>query len=248
MIRRFLYFIAGLSAPRPTDQQLAEAGIGYAFPHGSPISGAECHNGPGGHSGVLLAHGPATGLRFSPSEQIWRPVNKTAWVGIPRNSAELPGPDDLFSGRCLDNKPVLLGDGRYWQVPIVRFLNGHTGLPRFIGLDEKGEACALVKAEYRELYHLADEIFRNELIGGVAGTGACTPAELLRMAALSLGVNYRVSEIEIATLQLLDTVNATQIASVIMDGDNLAQLMDELRKKKAADPEPLPGSKTGDAV
>lgn len=240
---RFVYFVANIGGSPSREAVLHAAPVlAYAFPQGEAFSSRGCV-GPNGTCGVLAAGGDGQDLEYREHEQVWSRIDARAWVGF--DKAGRPGPDYLQRARMTaDAHALVLADGKSWLVPVVRFLNGNTSLPRVLVLSENGEAEFQVKAEYRQLFDAAQKIHVNVL----AGRGAeYSPATLLWFASAVLAVNYRVSPVEVGMLGLVDSQNVLDIADLALDGPTLKLLLDELKKKLAPLPSGPP-SATGESV
>ena len=247
-MRRFLYFLGGLDGnPLRDAVVVAFPELAYAFPRGGSLQTVACSAGPGGMSGVFAASGDARGLAYDPATQEWQRIGERAWLGWTKDG--LPGPEELEAPElCNDSVPVLLADGRTWYLPVARYLNGDTGLPRFVVVDpDTGQAVFRVRPEYARLFSVAAKVADIEVLGGVRKDRAGFDAEdVMTLAELGLGVNYRVSRWEISALQVLDTGSAARIADALLDGESLKRLLEDIRAKKnsVASP-PGPACATG---
>ena len=225
---RFLYFIEGLNG-KPSRDQIRAAGLQYALPD-DQLAARQVLGGDLG-VGTLLAYGDGLGLEHNPKTHDWRKIRAGVWIGIPRDKAQRPGPNDLAKqNMSLDGHLVSLADGRQWIVPIVRFLDGNTQLPRVL-TRVHGHAKWIVKEEFAELVSMADAIVKSALSEAETNFD---PDSVLRFCALALSVNYRVGPEEIAALELIDSENIKSIADAALDGPRLAGLVDEFKKKRIA--------------
>jgi hypothetical protein len=232
-MRRFLYFIEGLQGQQTRESVLrAVQHLVYAFPTGCPFTAVECVAGPGGAAGVVCAYGDAHGCKYDKAAAVdWIAAGPGVRLGVPRDPAERPGPDELGRyRRHADGTTVTLGDGRGWIVPVIRFLNGNTGLPRILAVGPDGDALWQVRPEFVDLFHAARNIMDRVLEGGGAAYSA---ADLLWFATETLGVNYRMSKFEIAALGLITSETVKEIADAALDGETTRRLLDELKKKLA---------------
>jgi len=230
MTRGFTYFVSGLRQAPPGDD-LAKLGLDHAFLIGEPIQACEHAGGPGGQ-GVLLAR-QGVALEYKAAEQIWKQIGERTWLGIPKDPAARPWPEELQRRDSVcEGRQLVLGDGRAWTIPIIRFANGDTALPRVVCYD-KGEAYLDVRACYRPLFQLAEKIVLNVL----TGQGAEFPGSvLMALGAGALGVNYRVSPAEVGLLELLTTENVPEIARIALDSETWERVLKEEKKTKVTAP------------
>jgi hypothetical protein len=234
-MRRFLYFLVGAQG-NPTGDLVAKGWpeLAHAFGAGSSCFPRGVNGGTLG-AGVVVGSGDASGLEVNPQTHDWQPIRHDgtvrSYLGVPKDSNLLPTPGDLKrDNRSVDSRNVTLGDGQSWRIPVIRFLNGHTSLPRVLMVDENGDAKFSVRKEYRALVAMADRIYAAEF----QGAAQYTPDDLLWFATQALAVNYKVSAYEVAALQLVDTVNIRSIAEAALDMSAVQQLLEELKKKADA--------------
>ena len=245
-MRRFLYYISGMTV-KPPVEFIRENGLAHAFPRDMlrTCAFAQLSAGPDGGPGVLFSAGDGHGVRYDRESQHWSKLSPRVWFGYAKDRAQRPGPDDLIARRaCVEGYQVELGDGNQWRIPLVRRWPDGSELPQIIMMDfATGRAVVRVRSEFKELYERA-EILLDTLLEG--GPDEADPDDIMRLAELALGVNYRVSRYEISALELLDTRNAKEIADALLDGPNLKKLLDELRGKKNGACEPGLTSKPGE--
>jgi hypothetical protein len=232
-MRRFLYFLQGAQG-NPTADIICKGWpqLAYAFRGES----SSCRGIAGGSLGAGLLVGVGDPAAWQDGSHTWREIpceagKPKAFVGVPNDPALFPGPADLLREKqSVDSRDVVLGDGNTWRVPVVRFLNGSTALPRVLMMDESGHVRFDLRREYRALVNMADKIcdaeFRN--------AAQYSAGELLWFAAEALAVNYRVSALEVAALQLVDTSNLRAIAEAALDAASIRKLLDEFQKKTVA--------------
>ncbi len=223
---RFLYFIIGITGSPSREKCVAVSGLDYAFPAGESFTTREMNGALG--AGVLAACGEGGPLEHNPETHDWSKISECVWLGMPRDKTQRPGPDDLARAeRCLDGYPVMLGDGKKWNVPVIRFLFGNTQLPRFLTVVD-GDVKWLVKPEFTELFAMAESLVQKVFVDGESESD---PAAILRFCAMALGVNYRIGPYEVAALGLIDSENVRLISDAALDGPKLAILIDEKKKR-----------------
>lgn len=240
-MRGFSYFLSNRRGS-PNHAMLRAEGLAYAFPDGCPLHTGEIE-GPDGTLGAIVAQHEAL-LRCDMKAQAWlqasglqreaAPDKPAPWVGLALEEKLHPGPDDLRRGKRISTGyPVRLGDGNLWQIPVVRGVRGSTSLPCVIVTDAAGAAQKVARSEYNGLLALADLLWDNAVIAWQEGKRLEPDAEaILDLAVEALCVNYRVHRAEVSLLELVDTENAREIADAVLDGPNLAKLVDEFKGKK----------------
>jgi hypothetical protein len=229
-----LYFVPCEAANREAVLARCPA-LAYALPDGEAVALRGCVAGPGGQSGTLAAVASRP-PRLDLTAQRWEKMAGAAgdpWLGL--EAAARPGPDDLRRRRpCVETHPVVLGDGRAWDVPVVRLATGDCALPAVLRLDAGGAVRKELAPEHQRLFDMAEAVVLTE-VGRAVGdpqTPAADPALLMALAEAALGLHYRVARWEIAALGLLTTANARDIADAVCDGPNLKRLVEEWQSKK----------------
>lgn len=227
-MKRFVYFIPNCQGS-PTHQICAEVGLAHAFPAGCSIAACGTFDGPGDTGGQILAHGGDGAVEFNRATQIWMKINDRAWLGMAKDPRMRPGPDELqIDGGLIDGHMVRLGDGREWIVPIIRFANGDTRLPRVLKI-VNGEAVYMVREQCRPLFNFSRFVVEASIEGE---GGNIPPAQVLWFASSALALNYRVSEYEISALELIDTLNLPRMCDAAVDGPAFRAMLEEFEKKK----------------
>jgi hypothetical protein len=150
----------------------------------------------------------------------------------------MPGPSDLAREKQINGKALTLVDGRQWLIPHARVISGdgyNCNLPVSFDLHEETGEWILnqVQLPYRAIWNHANAYESSRVEAMIAAK----PGESItwtipdgeQMVADALAVNYRVSARELATMGLLVTGLASDVARVLVDDDGWQQL-----KKKAA--------------
>ena len=234
----FLYFIA--DAPGVTRGLLEELGLASFI---SETSGIQCNvsDGPGGRGGVVIAASPETNdgkaatAGYHPKSQEWiEEPGKRYWVGYEKERR--PAPADLERRDLIAGHPVKLADGNLWTVPVARAVNGSTPLPRRLSWDGKGWIYGDVLEQYRELFAQACRIW-DLLVGALAEKSAeLTVTDECNVAAMALGLNYRLGPLEISALGLFDTKSEVEVVKAVIDWP----MLEEIKKKLAAEGDTSP--------
>jgi hypothetical protein len=164
-------------------------------------------------------------------------------LGVVNNangSPQLPTPADLARADQIPGKSLTLADGHRWLVPNARIITEFGGVvcnlkSSFDLDDETGDWIrGQVLPQYRKIWDHATAYVdsRNQAIE------KAEPGELVsweipdwqRMVVDALQVNYRVSARELATLGVLVTGLAQDVAKVLIDEEGYAKL----KKKEEA--------------
>jgi len=238
----FLYFVEGRGGMAADD--LGKVGLGYLAPANTPARSAS--NGPGGKSGVTFAvvpHGSDVpqNIGFYPNKQTWTQIPGTeTWLGYVTDAP--PGPKDLLRDDAMGGHTVRLEDGNEWHIPVACYFDRSTPFPRKVKWTADGWEVGGVAAKYEQLYGLASE-FWDKIFEG-KGKDVTINTEI-NVAALALGLNYRIGPPEIAALELLTTFNTEEIVKKILDMD---LFLDFVKKnQEQPDEQPLPESGSEDS-
>lgn len=241
----FLYFLPN-AKQSDVPGELSQWGLEYIRDDDAPIYSRGCM-GPNGMHGVICG----SGQNWQPEQVkssldlVWKPFPKThaerqAWLAYPDPvRTPMPSPVDLARVKRLPGEYLLFPDGNRWLVPNARMITdsgSRCALPLSFDLDEEtGEwITGNVLPPYRKIWNHAnayieaqlkaiDEAEENETISFVIPNASDLVVDALQ-------VNYRVSSRELASLGILATGIAAQIAEVLVDTAGLSKL-----KKKAVD-------------
>ena len=250
---QILYFIPNTTVAPP--ERLAELGLTAVL---GGVSQGPITSGPGGASGVLLAAatGPKTPLRYD-AEWRWCPDSPAKRFYLGTDPKNPPKPADLLRTDAIGGKPVQLSDGQEWLVPVARFYGGGTHLPVRMGKDpETGERSYRVAEAYEQIWEAAGDVFTDNLralgeyVAKQNGTEpqadlseAMTGERRIEIAAMALGVNYRLGMSEVEVLELLTDRDVGEILGVLADIDGWLEL-----GKKAADEDVKKNDPANDAL
>ena len=219
----FLYFIPS-SAQQVTPDDIERLGLGYAIDH--PTSRG-C-TGPGHQRGFVMGSNPESLCRMDPQTQSWVAAPKLDGDGVPYYvgwEGDLPTAESLKREQIIAGQMISLVDGSRWTVPqLVNWQAGesvpvvwNTKLPICIDIDDHGNPCdGSVVPRYRDLFDTGLRVLAR-LAGSREET--LTSNQAIRFAANCLGVNYRVSLLELSSkvLSCLSTDDAIRIIHAAVD-------------------------------
>ncbi len=223
------YFLPGAHEQMPATG-IMSSGLSHAIDPDRD-SRRPTHRGPNGGPGLLLAHG---GIPDCSPSMVWHAPadgDPTWWIGW--DPAKAPTAKDMARPEQFTGHPVMLA-GEAWMVPVARFASGGTQFPRRLVRQAGVFAAGDVEAEYRALWDAACRIWD-------ALTGEADAIELPDAAAIAcqaLACNYRVSEVEVDLLGLLNTARTLEVCKALADWPAVL----EIAEKKAPEPSsPPPG-------
>lgn len=240
----FLYFRAGDSRPvAPGD--LTEWGLGYleAKRLACRPSNLGLYGGP---AGVVFADAARCGDEaIGVTEgQIWRklpdrPGRPELWVGVRADAR--PKPEELQRSELVPGTRVQLGDGEYWQVPLVRRWDPETeryrnGLPARWDFDGHGRPVrGKPIAKYEHLWDITSRYATNRLAaeeGEAPPDEAPSDEEIVLAAVQLLQANYAIDLPELVLCEaLVDGISLGLIPLAATDYFALLKHLDERQKK-----------------
>jgi hypothetical protein len=158
---------------------------------------------------------------------------QTPWLGWMK-AAPLPTPTELARANQLPGELLTMADSHSWLIPVARDFEGVCKLPRAFDLDdETGEwVSTSVRREYAKIWHHANTYHQAMSLAYVEAqaTGSQDLSFVIpdgeALVVDTLSVNYRVSARELATLGVLVSGMAQDIADVITD-----RFADPIKKK-----------------
>ncbi|MEO1528068.1 MAG: hypothetical protein AAFX06_21770 [Planctomycetota bacterium] len=217
----FLYFIPDV--PSVSRDIIEAAGLAYAIDH---TTGRGC-DGPKGGRGMVLRTDDDLATMDAES-QSWLEAPKFGadqapyWIGW--NGAK-PTPEDLARKEQMRGQWITVQDGSRWYVPtLLSWSEGkelpavyENRLPTSIGIDDNGNpTVGQVVPKYRDMFDIGLRV-----VSVMAGRGeeAMAGSEVIKFAANCLGINYRVSLLELSAsvLGCISTDDAFQIAKIAVD-------------------------------
>ena len=215
-----------------------DAGLGYLFDSsGTSAASASMDPGPNGQRGAVAVGGspPKPGALSGVDGAEWLDCGDF-WVGVDRNNP--PTPKDLERAELVDGHAIRLADGNLWMIPVARHYDGATPLPRAVRWNRaQGFHPGDVIKAHRELFAGAEKAW-DALLCAMSGDESefsiDTEFDLL---SLTLGTNYRVGPAEIGLLEIVTTVNRSEIVKALVDWPGA----EEFLKKKLGCAEPPSG-------
>jgi len=229
----FLYFLPGALEQTPA-QFVASRPVPFEGLRSLP----ECAvlEGPDGKAGLTLALPDGRSPKFVPNGQNWQQLPAGWWLGTWRDAP--PTRDDLAKPRIRAGHPVTICD-QPWTVPVARYWQTLDGAPvwspatpQTYTLGKDGEIALVEAAEWRWFSDMAEKYWSG-LAHGFQESDL-SKLDIFRMAALALGVNYRVGTEELLVLKLLRDDVAIQILNAIVDWPGFTTILAELNAKKNA--------------
>lgn len=212
-MRVMLYYIPGYAKHSVDKRELAGLGLGHLA--GMSLPAVKVNGGPDKGHGVLvmpLPQGSDTALHkkcgYKAAEQDWfawkrageAPTPPTIWCGWYRG--EQPGPQDLRRPeRHAVNLPVELADGKVWEFTPAE------ELPRAFCLGDGGAVVSRFQQKYAR-FQEADDWLAEWMRDGSRSEPI---REIIARLATLLGINYRVSALEVLALGLIDEINFEEV-------------------------------------
>ena len=191
--------------------------------------------GPDGGTGVIVAPQPVGGdpidTGYHRDRQVWAHCG-AYWLGRAAKQIDTrsPSPEVLARPALLPGPLVTLGDGRDWQIPIVRRLGRFSALPQRMGFDAAGEFALQPLPAYEAAWLAAGEIFDH-----LFSARSLPFPKVFALCVEVLALNYRVGPREVADLGLITTENYQRVYEAAVD---LAKVLDLLG------PEPITGAES----
>ena len=146
------------------------------------------------------------------------------WIGRYNEQADL---GVLERPQQLAGKLLELGDGQQWHIPIARsidFEGQHTHIPRRFTRANGEWVYGDCVPEFKELWEATADHLETIVSAAKDGQSSATLLDEVRLAVLALKANYRVSDAEVALLQLLDNQRCAQIVGIVVDLSGLEKL------------------------
>lgn len=239
----FYYWFPGLSS-KPTADQIAEAGLGYALQR---VTHRGSDSGPDGRHGVTVVEGGNEDgrLGYWPTKQTWRQIpRRDVWVGW--YSDAKPTPQRLARVEQISGRWIMADDGTMWLAPMARRWQEMSGrmlwdynLPRRMELAEDGRwVPGGVTARYERLWTMAMayEEAAKAALSEVPDQDDCVRFlfdEIDTLAVGALQINYRIGPVELDSLGVYDVAFRQKIIDVLLDTATFSDWL----KKKLAEPD-----------
>lgn len=216
----FLYYLPGVRAN--IDKAFEASGLRDrldAFPH------TAWDTGPGDKSGIVISQSGHRHI-YKADKQTWAgPFNDRYWIGFQND--DRPGPADLRRPQQVDGTEVLLLDDASWLIPSWRLA------PMALTMGTDGAVSQKPLPVGVRLQARFDQIrarFEDRDTEIVFDW-----AELLRIIADVLSINYRMGTDpaqELSMLELVSTGNYETLVNAVLDMEFLKTLAAEAGTKK----------------
>ena len=239
----FQYYFPGTVPAHVTPELIKRKGLGDVFRDctrtaidwSKSIAIRQVYGGPDNREGTIVGMLPEENpdqygkIGYFPKDQQWKPVGKDPkkqdyWLGwITENP---PNPGSLRRKEIVTGYDYELGDQNFWHCPRIGWPElelMNCNLPQTLECDPQGKWFYDIKAEYRDAWELAREIFRLKL--------GFTQLEISRhmdAAAYFLGLNYRLGKHEISALQLFDDRNFVRVLDAAIDAGAMMECLKEI--------------------
>lgn len=232
----FLYYIPGDSGRMTVENALALP-CAYAFEDCKAIDSRGVLRGPADDqpAGLVIARSgtvPDSDMGLFLDRQIWTKMDQSdVWIGYCKSedgTPTFPKPVDLARPRQIDGRPLKLGDGNEWIIPIARRLQIHDGdlvpycaLPMVSEYKNGTWASSGVRSQFRGLWDISNKYLTSFMSGKLEDDGRYyfeyDFPTMHESAFLALTTNYYVGRDEISILQLLDNEIAQAILNELID-------------------------------
>ena len=198
------------------------------------VTQRECFAGPGGLRGLLLG-GPgcdAKDVHYQPQKQRWEKSILGDWH-IGYWCKRPPKAVELARKICISGHAVEMAD-QPWVIPAARIFPTGTTLPQKVLLGEGGKLVYQIDPAFVAFSRKAEELWQDILIltGEVDGEAQMSSADMWKLAAEAVGINYHVTADEINLLGLFTTQTIEQILGALIDLPSIIQIEKELSEKK----------------
>jgi hypothetical protein len=228
----FIYYVAGaqtMGQARETIEREGARGLAEGAAHVHSAAGPDSH-------GLLIiadANGGAKASpEYTPGKQTWKKAGRRLWVGF--ETARRPRPEELLRRNPIEGRPVAMGDGNDWLVPIARrCVGGPDGaawlmaLPRAHRFEKGSWSPGEVLGRYRALWQRVEQ-YAGALVE--LGKGDPAAGELVSFEdenetiVEALAVNYRLGRHEVSALGLVTSEVVGPVIRVLCDLDALEEL------------------------
>ncbi|QEF98148.1 hypothetical protein Mal15_21960 [Stieleria maiorica] len=217
-----LYFIP-TNLHQISAEEIRRLGLEYAIDH---PTNRGC-TGPDGRHGFLMEKDRQKLHNFDEQSQTWIPAPKQGadsvpyWVGY----ETLPTAEELQREELVDGEWIETTGGYRWLVPrLMMWKTGdtvpavyHSNLPVCIDIDDDGNPIdGAIVPKYRDLFDIGLRVL-TKLAGG--NEEGLTSKQVITFAANCIGMNYRVSLLELSSrvLGCLSTEDAMRVIYSAVD-------------------------------
>lgn len=232
----FLYFAPGDLAT-VSNSQANQWGLGHVAGRDGSLTSRQVSASIGSGCVFALADDHRGSVKFDAEKQTWRKIpekftTRELWIGWWND--DRPGVSDLVRKNQLPGRMVELLNGERWQVPILRKweyedrLQFSTTLPTIIDFNDVGElVIGDVAPQYKQVWDLSLRVAQRV----VFGDASVEFDEVIALAGPLLGLNYRVSIIEVVMLGLISTQEAQTIVRAALDLDTFEELLKNFQSR-----------------
>lgn len=247
----FLYFIPG---PQTVDAAHAKAaGLGDRIDVDRGVNGsAALRNTPSGSEGITVgdASTPGALCRIAPDEQTWKAAplvdgEVPYWVGYWNGNP--PKPADLKRAHQVAGKPVTDLNGLDWLAPTLREwresdanspspIASRVLLPRVCDLNENGNVIlGDVIPQYRDIFERSWEVASALWPSHYETEGRMSDSDAIKFAGDLLGVNYRVTFLELALLKSFSIDLTKEVCRIGIDAVGFEHAVGNLASRSATE-------------
>jgi hypothetical protein len=213
-----MYFLYCIDSGQISAAAMATAGLGHLPPAATLITRGML-DGPDGRACLMVADGRCEPrrLRYAPAEQTWaKSAGGKYWLGFWND--QRPTAASLQRTAAMSGYKVTLGDGDEWIVPVLRQLDGGTGLEQAYAMTAEGLTC-MPLPQHADLFARAGQLWADYQIQvtGEAGSIALADGQRFALAAEALALHYHLGADEITLLGLLTTVTMSKVLAALID-------------------------------
>lgn len=180
--------------------------------------------GPGNQKGTLVCPHDVKMLEYDKKGQIWTKI-KNYYIGYAKDFK----PVDFQREHIRPGYPVILGDGREWQIPIALADSPNFSFPQYETILENGSWGWKVQEKYEFICEVAKKLYESV----DDGYNFSLDDEILRRACCAvIDVNYNLTDIECGVLKLLTHEAYQGIVSAVLDGPGFLNMLKSFSGKK----------------
>jgi hypothetical protein len=173
-------------------------------------------SGPDGVYGKLITPSRCSNVEYNQDTYKWRKL-KSYSLGVKKNYE----PYDFIRESALGRYGygVKLGDGKTWNIPVAFVKSYHFSFPTCRKLDDDGNITIKPKDEHIHICRLAETIWDNiRSEDGKPGSTCDVGSDAqFDMACEALSINYNLSKLEIAAMELMTESGIAGIFQALID-------------------------------
>lgn len=232
----FLYFAPGDIAT-VSNSQANQWGLGHVAGRDGSLTCRQVSASIGSGCVFALADDHRGAVKFDADKQTWRKIpekftTRELWIGWWND--DRPGVSDLARKNQLPGRMVELLNGERWLVPLLRKwenedkVRWRTVLPTVIDFNDDGDlVVGDVAPQYRQVWDKSLPIAQQLCFG----TEGVAYDDVIALAGPLLGLNYRVSIVEVVILGLISTHEAKTIIDAALDIETFEELLKNLQSR-----------------